>query len=215
MLSKDQTEQMKQQLIEHIKQTFPEEKKQTAIDQIIGMNEEQFEQFTIQNKLISDEENPKTPEQTIKNSQKCIFCSIIFGDAQSFKIDENKDAVAILEINPISKGHSLIIPKKHLSSSDKIPNTIFSLAKKIGKKIQTKFKPKDIQIYSSNIMGHEIVNVLPIYENETVQSQRKSANPEEISKIQKLLEKKSTIKKISTPKTKIIKEKMYIPRRIP
>jgi len=64
-------------------------------------------------------------------------------------------------------------------------------------------------------MGHEIVNVLPIYENETVQSQRKSANPEEISKIQKLLEKKSTIKKISTPKTKIIKEKMYIPRRIP
>src|SRR3989339_400154 len=123
MLSKDQTEQMKQQLIEHIKQTFPEEKKQTAIDQIIGMNEEQFEQFTIQNKLISDEENPKTPEQTIKNSQKCIFCSIIFGDAQSFKIDENKDAVAILEINPISKGHSLIIPKKHLSSSDKIPNT--------------------------------------------------------------------------------------------
>ncbi|HIG94755.1 MAG: Histidine triad (HIT) protein [archaeon GW2011_AR13] len=214
MLSKDQAQQMKQQLIEHIKQTFPEEKKQGAIDQILGMDEEQFEQFAIQNKLITDEENPKTPEQP-KNIPKCIFCSIIFGDAQSFKIDENKDAIAILEINPISKGHSLIIPKKHLSSSDKIPNTIFSLAKKIGKKIQTKFKPKDIQIYSSNIMGHEIVNVLPIYENETVQSQRKSANPEEISKIQKLLEKKSTIKKISTPKTKIIKEKMYIPRRIP
>jgi len=53
MLSKDQAQQMKQQLIEHIKQTFPEEKKQGAIDQILGMDEEQFEQFAIQNKLTA------------------------------------------------------------------------------------------------------------------------------------------------------------------
>jgi len=44
---------------------------------------------------------------------------------QSNKIDENSDAIAILEINPISKAHSLVIPKKH---SEKVSKKLFEVA---------------------------------------------------------------------------------------
>ena len=89
-------------------------------------------------------------EEGSSQTPKCIFCSILSESIPSYKIDENKDSIAILEINPVSKAHALIIPKEHISTSEKIPQTAFSLAKKIVKKIKTKFKPKDVSISSSN-----------------------------------------------------------------
>ncbi len=43
----------------------------------------------------------------------CIFCNIVNGSIPSEKIYEDEDFIAILDINPISKGHLLIIPKRH------------------------------------------------------------------------------------------------------
>lgn len=43
----------------------------------------------------------------------CIFCKIINGVIPSAKVYEDADFIAILDINPVSKGHLLIIPKKH------------------------------------------------------------------------------------------------------
>ena len=90
----------------------------------------------------------------------------------SHKIDENKDAVAVLEINPVSKGHTILIPKKPVSSSEEISGLTFSLAKKIAKKLKAKLKAKDVHISSSNLFGESIVNVLPIYKDESISSKR-------------------------------------------
>ena len=43
----------------------------------------------------------------------CIFCKIICGDVPSYKIYEDNDILAFLDINPVEPGHTLIIPKKH------------------------------------------------------------------------------------------------------
>jgi len=207
MLPQNQIEQIKQQLIQQIEATFPENKKEPAIQQIQGMNTEQLEEFLKQNNLIKSQQSPQT--------QQCIFCSIVEGSTQSYKIDENKDSVAILEINPISKAHILVIPKQHISESGKIPQTAFTLAKKIAKKIKTKFKPKEITISSANLFGHEIINILPVYKDETLNSQRYQAKPEELEKLKKLLEKKSKPKTIKKLKSKKIQEKIRLPKRIP
>ncbi|WP_303923743.1 HIT family protein [Ureaplasma parvum] len=45
--------------------------------------------------------------------QDCIFCKILKGEIISKIIDENEFAIAILDIQPASDGHMLIIPKKH------------------------------------------------------------------------------------------------------
>jgi histidine triad (HIT) family protein len=207
MLSQEQTEQIKQQLIAQIGGTSLSNKEEIK-ESVIRMNPEQLEEFLKQNKLI------KT-QQSSSQTPQCIFCSIISGNTKSYKIDENKHAIAVLEVNPISKGHSLVIPKEHISSSEKIPQAVFSLAKKIAKKIKTKFKPKDVSISSSNLFGHEIINVLPIYENETLNSEKYQAKTEELEKLQKSLEKKQKPKTLKKPKIKKIEEKLWLPRRIP
>jgi histidine triad (HIT) family protein len=44
----------------------------------------------------------------------CIFCQIIKGEIPSYKIYEDAEFIAILDIFPKTKGHTLVIPKKHV-----------------------------------------------------------------------------------------------------
>ena len=206
MLTPEQTEQLKKQLIEQVESTFPDDKKELAKKQIELMNSEQLEIFLKQNNLIKTEQN--------SNNQQCVFCSIVSGQVQSYKIEEDDGVVAILEINPISRGHTILIPKEHASSTEKISQKNSLIAKKISKRIKTKLKPKNIAISSSNLFGHEIINILPVYENETMNSKRHKEKPEELEGLQKILEKKQ--KTIKKPRTKKIKsEKLWLPKRIP
>ena len=43
----------------------------------------------------------------------CIFCKIVAGSLPSFKVYENSAALAFMDINPLSDGHVLVIPKAH------------------------------------------------------------------------------------------------------
>ena len=43
----------------------------------------------------------------------CIFCAIAAGEIPSFKVYEDDQVLAYLDINPFSKGHTLVIPKQH------------------------------------------------------------------------------------------------------
>lgn len=210
MLPQDQIENVKKQLISQLDASSIPDKEEIKRN-VLSMDSNQLEQFLIQNNLI------KSGQQPNQKANECIFCSIISGQTHSYKIDENKDSTAVLEINPISKGHVIIIPREHIKSSDKLPKTIFSLAKKIAKKIKSKFKPKDITIVSSNLFGHEIINILPVYKNETLDSERHKAKPEELGKLHEILEKKPKPKKVSQPKIKKIDsvEKLWLPRRVP
>lgn len=210
MLSPDQISQIKAQILKQI-ENFPEDKKELAKQQIESMNSEQLEQFLQQNKLIKQESSQDSQAQ-------CIFCSIIAGNALSYKIEEDKNAIVVLEINPISKGHILIIPKEHKSFKDKIPEVFSEILEKITKKIKAKFKPKEIKIFPSNLFGHGIINVLPVYKDEDINSKRHSAKPEELEQLKKTFEKKGKekiVKIIKKPKAKKIKEKLWLPRRIP
>jgi len=57
----------------------------------------------------------------------CIFCKIIKGDAESVKIWENDDFIAILDINPNTKGVTLVIPKEHYDSyAFDMPEDVYS-----------------------------------------------------------------------------------------
>src|SRR5579859_8053773 len=47
----------------------------------------------------------------------CIFCKIVKGDIPSYKIYEDDNAIAILDIAPIRKGQTLVIPKEHVHSN--------------------------------------------------------------------------------------------------
>lgn len=214
MLPKDQIDNIKKQLISQIENSNLPNKEELK-KSIILMNDEQLEQFLIQNKMMkADDSQSSQTSQSPPYPQQCIFCSIIDQQIPSYILDENKDAIAVLELNPISKAHSIVIPKKHLASGDKIPASSFSLAKKISTKIKTKFKPKEISIYSANLFGHEVINILPIYKDENPTSQRTQASEEQLTNLQNTLKTKPKAIRKSKPK-KIKEAKMWLPRRIP
>jgi len=209
MLSDEETSEIKQKIISQVESTFPVEQIAGARQQIESMNSQQLENFLERNKMIKDS-NKNGQEEAIEND--CVFCSIVSDKIHSVKIDENEKAIAILEINPISRGHVLIIPKEHTNKSPKEAQT---LAKKVSGKIKKKFSPKDIEISKSKLFGHETINVLPVYMNENFNSERKHATMEELESIKEELEKKKPEKISKKPKIEKIKEIFYLPKRIP
>ena len=165
--------------------------------QILGLNEEQLEAFLKQNKIeITKEGQLKQEGQEGSGGQEgpgsgesnqCVFCSIVQGKMPSYKIAENEKSIAILEINPLSKGHSIILPKEHIKT-EKLAKSSLGLAQKIGKKIKTKLKPEDIKIETSSLMGHAMINVIPIYKDGKLEKHK--AEESELKELQSKLETK-------------------------
>jgi histidine triad (HIT) family protein len=207
MLTEEQTKSIKLQLIEQVESSFPDDKKAQAKQQILEMGEEELESFLKKNKLVKNQ--PENP---------CVFCSIISGKILSYKIAENKKAIAILEINPISKGHALILPKEHFFGEEKMPNEAHTLAKQTAKKIKSKLKVKQVKIFFSEFMGHEAINILPVYKEEKENSARRKANEKELEELKKLLEEKKKNKQTKSHEAERIEKpngKIWLPRRIP
>lgn len=46
----------------------------------------------------------------------CIFCKIVAGEIPSFKVYEDEHTLAFLDIHPVAKGHTLVIPKMHATN---------------------------------------------------------------------------------------------------
>lgn len=205
----EQIREIKKQIINQINTAFPDDKKSESIEKIEAMNDSEIIEFLEQNNMIrggdSDDENPK-----------CIFCSIISGEIPSTKIDEDENTLAILEINPLSEGHALIIPKNH---DDKISSKTKKFSEEIKEKIKNALEPKEIQDEKSELFDHEIINLIPVY-GDAVGRERKKSSPKELKEIlekinsSKKHEKKSGEEK-EIPKEKKAEEKLRIPRRIP
>ncbi len=65
----------------------------------------------------------------------CIFCKIIKGEIPSAKVYESESCIAFLDINPINKGHTLIVPKEHYENFEDIPDNVLSDLIIVAKKI--------------------------------------------------------------------------------
>ena len=85
----------------------------------------------------------------------CIFCKIVTGQINAHKVYEDKDFLAFLDINPVSPGHTLVIPKQHYRWVWDVPNTgaYFEIAQKIAL-AQKKAFNTDFVI--SKIIGEEV-----------------------------------------------------------
>lgn len=66
---------------------------------------------------------------------ECVFCKIIKGDIPSSKVYEDDDVLAFLDINPVNKGHTLVIPKQHFETITDIPEELLGKVIAAAKKI--------------------------------------------------------------------------------
>lgn len=106
----------------------------------------------------------------------CIFCKIIKGEIPSSKLYENDKVFAFLDIAPVNKGHSLVIPKEHYETLMDIPDELLKeisvVVKKISSAVKKAVNADGISIGQSNykaagqVVPHLHFHIMPRFEND-------------------------------------------------
>lgn len=106
----------------------------------------------------------------------CIFCAIAAGEIPSFKVYEDDLVLAYLDINPFSKGHTLVIPKEHstglLDTSDETLAAIIARVKKVAAHLKTALPCDGFNILQNNgeaagqTVMHLHFHIIPRYAGE-------------------------------------------------
>lgn len=102
----------------------------------------------------------------------CIFCKIINGEIPSKKIYEDDNVIVILDLHPTCDGHSLIIPKKHITDMMEIDNetinNVWTVAKKLTPTLMKKMNATALSLRvnygDSQEIKHFHMHLLPNYQ---------------------------------------------------
>ncbi|KUI30705.1 HIT family protein [Mycobacterium sp. GA-2829] len=82
----------------------------------------------------------------------CVFCAIVAGEAPAIRVYEDDDYLAILDIRPFSRGHTLVIPKRHsVDLTDTPPDTVAGLAR-IGQRIAKAARRSGLHADGNNVV---------------------------------------------------------------
>jgi len=122
----------------------------------------------------------------MKTNQNCVFCKIVKGEIPSYKIYEDKNFLAFLDINPQSPGHTQVIPKEHYRWVWDTPNVgeYFEVVRKIAKAQQKAFATDFIL---SKVIGDEVAHAhVWVFPNSKVSGDKKDF-AENAKKIRKTL----------------------------
>ncbi len=84
----------------------------------------------------------------------CIFCKIIDGSIPSTKIYEDEYVYAFMDISPLTKGHTLLIPKEHVANvfemSEETAANLFKVAPRIANAIKDTVNPAGMNLLNNN-----------------------------------------------------------------
>ncbi|AMO62786.1 HIT family hydrolase, diadenosine tetraphosphate hydrolase [Mycolicibacterium phlei] len=82
----------------------------------------------------------------------CVFCAIVAGEAPAIRIYEDDDHLAFLDIRPFSRGHTLVVPKRHTTDlTDTPPETVAAMAR-IGQRIARAARISGLHADGNNIV---------------------------------------------------------------
>jgi len=114
----------------------------------------------------------------------CLFCKIVKGEISAYKVYEDNNFLAFLDINPQSTGHTQVITKKHYRWVWDVPNVgeFFEVVRKIALAQQKAFKTDWIL---SKIIGDEVEHAhIWVFPNDKVAGDLKDfvTNAEKIRK---------------------------------
>ena len=113
-----------------------------------------------------------------ENNSGCIFCKIAAGEIPAEKILDTENFFAIKDIHPKTKGHSLVIPKKHFKTLLDMPSGLFSefleTAKELALKLMKQENATGFNLVMNNfesagqIVPHVHLHILPRYKKREV-----------------------------------------------
>ena len=105
----------------------------------------------------------------------CIFCKIVAGTIPSYKVYEDDQVLAFLDITQVTKGHTLVIPKQHVEDvfalSAELASTIYRQVPRIANQLNDAFHPIGMNIINNNqsplqSVFHYHIHLIPRYEHD-------------------------------------------------
>ena len=119
----------------------------------------------------------------------CIFCKIANGEISSRTLYEDDNFRVIFDISPASKGHAIILPKKHAANifeiSEDDASKIYVVAKKVATALSEELQCDGVNILQNNgeaagqSVFHLHMHIIPRYKNDTVNIKWKPTAPDE------------------------------------
>jgi histidine triad (HIT) family protein len=98
----------------------------------------------------------------------CIFCDIVAEKAEAHLIHQDELSLALLDINPLSQGHCLVIPKRHVpwwhDLAEEEIESLFRVARVVAGKIMQTFQPDFVCMYArGRRIPHTHIFLVPTY----------------------------------------------------
>lgn len=114
--------------------------------------------------------------QNVLMSQECVFCKIIQGHVPAYKVFEDAQTLAFLDINPVTHGHILIVPKEHhewlLDLPEKTLEELMHTVQRVAKAVMKATPAKGFNVGMNNgrvagqIVFHAHFHVIPRYDDD-------------------------------------------------
>ncbi len=143
----------------------------------------------------------------------CVFCSIASGAIKSNVVYEDELIIAVLDINPATKGHTIIIPKEHYNSLYEMPQprylSLLSVARAIAYALKLSMGCNTVdmiytqELRKGTLTPHALIHAIPRYNEDTVNYiwQPTQFSAEEAAGIVSIIKKTlDNVKESETPK---------------
>ena len=105
-------------------------------------------------------------------NEESVFSKIIRGDIPSHKVYEDEQTYAFLDINPLSDGHVLVVPKKQVDKiydlDDDTYQALFATVKKVAKRINDVLGVRAGLVVEGLEVPHAHVHVVPMYDGDVL-----------------------------------------------
>jgi len=106
----------------------------------------------------------------------CIFCKIVSGEIPSTKVMENEHVLGIMDIQPMIRGHLLVIPKKHAANILEIDEegyrAVAGAIHRLARAVQKALKPDGMNVLQLNgaaanqVVMHLHMHLVPRWEQD-------------------------------------------------
>jgi diadenosine tetraphosphate (Ap4A) HIT family hydrolase len=206
-LNKEEIAEARKQLLEQVK-SLPEGQRAEGEKQVSEMSDEAISGMVEQQRSGGG------------GGGQQVFRMMVSGQIDTVKVGESNEAIAVLEINPISRGHMFIIPKTQVTKREDLPESVVSYAGELAEKVRVNLGAEKVKVSIEEKFGEMVVEVIPDYGSGISEEGRKKIEKGELEKVKKEIntEVVKIGKKVEVVKKKAKKKKVEVlklRRRIP
>lgn len=110
---------------------------------------------------------------------ECVFCSIAAGESPAHRLYEDEQTLAFLDIEPATRGHTLVVPKRHYETTTDMPESlageVFQTVHRVSDALESAYALDGFNLVQANgaAAGQEVfhahVHIIPRYGDEAIE----------------------------------------------